>query len=242
MLKGESTILEKATAETQTTNVIIQLKQLQAAIAVVLLEFQLVLNSQELIIPTSQNIKAKLENVSVDENPLLKIFEQEKKNSSNELALQKTKLLPELILGYNNNSFKGIGLDDSKRFHSAQLGLGIPLFGGSQKAKINAYKIAKSSAENKYSFQVLNLKTEYSKVLTHYKATLEIVNYFEISSIKNSKTITETATKQFINGEINYLDFVVVTNQSISTQNAYLEAINTLNDAIIALNYLNLKN
>ena len=109
MLKGESTILEKATAETQTTNVIIQLKQLQAAIAVVLLEFQLVLNSQELVIPTSQNIKAKLENVSVDENPLLKIFEQEKKNSSNELALQKTKLLPELILGYNNNSFKEIG-------------------------------------------------------------------------------------------------------------------------------------
>ena len=242
LLKGESTILEKATAETQKTNVIIQLKQLQAAIAVVLLEFQLVLNSQELVIPTSQNIKAKLENVSLEENPLLKIFEQEKKNSSNELALQKTKLLPELILSYNNNSFKGIGLDDSKRFHSAQLGLGIPLFGGSQKAKINAYKIAKSSAENKYSFQVLNLKTEYSKVLTHYKATLEIVNYFEISSIKNSKTITETATKQFINGEINYLDFVIVTNQSISTQNAYLEAITTLNDAIIALNYLNLKN
>ena len=240
--KGESNILEKSTAETQKTNVAIQLKQLQTEIEMLKLEFQLVLNSEEVYIPVSSNLKAKIENSKIEENPILKVFEQQKKIVSAETALQKSKLLPEINIAYNNNSFKGIGLDDSKRFHSAQVGLGIPLFGGSQKAKINASKVAENIAESEYQTQVLNLKTEYNKLLTQYNSNLEIVNYFETNSNKNSKIITDVANKQFINGDINYLDFVMLVNQSIAIQNSYIEAVKSLNESIISINYLNSKN
>ncbi|WP_309608432.1 TolC family protein [Flavobacterium sp.] len=240
--KGESNILEKSTAETQKTNVAIQLKQLQTEIEMLKLEFQLVLNSEEVYIPVSSNLKARIENSKIEENPILKVFEQQKKIVSAETALQKSKLLPEINIAYNNNSFKGIGLDDSKRFHSAQVGLGIPLFGGSQKAKINTSKVAENIAESEYQTQVLNLKTEYNKLLTQYNSNLEIVNYFETNSNKNSKIITDVANKQFINGDINYLDFVMLVNQSIAIQNSYIEAVKSLNESIISINYLNSKN
>jgi heavy metal efflux system protein len=236
--KGESNILEKATAETQKTNVAIQLKQLQAEIEIVKIGFQLVLNSEEVYIPVSSNLKAKIENLKIEDNPILKIFEQQKKIFSSETALLKSKLFPEINIGYNNNSFRGIGLDDSQRFHSAQIGLGIPLFGGSQKAKINASKVAENIAESEFKTQVLNLKAEYNKLLTQYNSNLEIVTYFETKSNKNSKIITDVANKQFINGDINYLDFVMLVNQSISIQNSYIEAVKSLNESVIAINYL----
>jgi heavy metal efflux system protein len=240
--KGESNILEKSTAETQKTNVAIQLKQLQSEIEVVKLEFQLVLNSEEVYIPVSSNLKAKIENSKIEDNPILKVLEQQKQLVSAETALKISKLLPEINIGYNNNSFKGIGLDDAQRFHSAQIGLGIPLFGGSQKAKINASKVAENIAESEYQIQVLNLKTEYNKLLTQYNSNFQIVNYFETNSNKNSKIITDVANKQFINGDINYLDFVMLINQSIEIQNSYIEAVKSLNESVIAINYLNSKN
>jgi heavy metal efflux system protein len=240
--KGESNILEKSTAETQKTNVAIQLKQLQVEIELVKLEFQLVLNSEEMYLPNASNLKAKIENYKIEDNPKLKLFEQQKQLVSAEMALQKAKLLPEINMGYNNNSFRGIGLDDAQRFHSAQIGLGIPLFGGSQKAKINASKVAENIAESEYQTQVLNLKTEYNKLLAQYNSNLEIVNYFETNSNKNSKIITDVANKQFINGDINYLDFVMLVNQSIAIQNTYIEAVKSLNESVISINYLNSKN
>lgn len=240
--KGESNILEKSTAETQKTAIAIQLKQLQTEIEIVRLEFQLLLNSEEAFLPEEAVLKAVLEENKIEENPQLKLFEHQKKIFSAETSALKSKLLPEIIMGYNNNSFKGIGLDDAKRFHSLQVGLGIPLFGGSQKAKINASKLAEKLAESNYQTQVLNLKNEYNKLMVQHKANLEIVNYFETLNNKNSKTITDVANKQFINGEINYLDYVILINQAIAVQNSYIEAVKTLNETIISINYLNSKN
>ena len=240
--KGDSNILEKSTAETQRTNVAIQLKQLQSEIEMVKLEFQLVLNSEEMYLPSALNLKAIFVENAIEENSKLKLLEQQRKIFSAETAFQKSKLLPEISIGYNNNSFIGIGLDDAKRFHSAQIGLGIPLFGGSQKAKINASKIAESVVESEYQSQVLNLKNERNKLFSQYNSNLEIVNYFETNSNKNSKIITDVANKQFINGDINYLDFVMLINQSIAIQNTYIEAVRSLNETIISLNYLNSKN
>lgn len=240
--KGDSNILEKSTAETQRTNVAIQLKQLQSEIEMVKLEFQLVLNSEEMYLPSALNLKAIFVETAIEENSKLKLLEQQRKIFSAETAFQKSKLLPEISIGYNNNSFIGIGLDDAKRFHSAQIGLGILLFGGSQKAKINASKIAESVVESEYQSQVLNLKNERNKLFSQYNSNLEIVNYFETNGNINSKIITDVANKQFINGDINYLDFVMLINQSIAIQNTYIEAVRSLNETIISLNYLNSKN
>ena len=240
--KGESNILEKATAETQKTNVAIQIKQLQVEIELTTLEFQMMLNSNEKFLPYASDLKAKLRNLTLEENPKLILIKQQKQLLSVETLLHKSKLLPDVILAYNNNSFKGIGLNDSQRFHSAQLGLGIPLFGRSQRAKINASKIAEKSAEAVYQTEVLKLENEYAKLQTQYKSDLEIVSYFETNSNKNSKIIIDVAYKQFINGDINYLDFVMLINQSIAIQSSYIEAVTMLNESAILLTYLNSKN
>lgn len=126
----------------------------------------------------------------------------------------------------------------STRFQSGQIGLGIPLFYGSQKARINASRSLQIMNEASYQVGVQQLTNEYKKVLSQYINFSKAVDYFEQSALKNASLISKTATKQFANGGINYLEWVMLTNQAISIKNEYLIAVNNLNESIIQLNYL----
>lgn len=244
---GESNVLEKITAETQRGNIAIQLNQLQKDLELILLQFRLVLNTTTAFVPYEQNIKytgeiARDSNL-VNQHPLLKIMEQQKKVSFLNQRLEKSKLLPDLNFGYYNMSMKGTGSDDitytySTRFQALQVGVGIPLFFGSQKAKINAAKINQSISENLFLQEKTNLQLEYKSAINQYLMHLKTTNYFETVALKNASQILETANKQYLNGELNYLEWVMLTNQAISIKSDYLDAVKNLNESIIQINYL----
>jgi cobalt-zinc-cadmium resistance protein CzcA len=64
----------------------------------------------------------------LNEHPLLKILQQQKNISAEQISLEKAKMLPGLQLAYNLNSFKGMGADDkvynaTPQFHSVQVGV-----------------------------------------------------------------------------------------------------------------------
>ena len=244
---GESNILEKTTAETQRGAIAIQLNQLEQDIELIKLQFMLLLNTTTHFIPTETSVKIdfNLTNDSnlVNQHPFLKIIEQQKKMSVLNSKLEKSKLMPDLSIGYYNMTMNGAGADNnyynsSTRFQSVQVGLGIPLFFGSYKAKINASKINQYISENDYVIERNNLQLGYKSVIGQYQTNLETVNYFEKTALKNAKLIFETANKQFLNGELNYLEWVMLTNQAIGIQSNYLDAVKNLNETIIQINYL----
>ena len=245
--KGESNVLEKTTAESQRGNISIQLKQLQQDLEITRLQFLLLLNTTTPFIPTESSNKLELA-ISLDssviiQHPFLKIMEQQKKISHINRKLEKSKLLPDLSIGYYNMTMKGSGADNivynsSTRFQSVQLGVGIPLFFGSQKAKINASKINQTISENSYLQEKNLLQNQYQSILNQHQTNLVTVNYYETTALKNAQLIFETANKQFVNGEINYLEWVMLTNQAINIQSNYLDAVKNLNETIIQINYL----
>lgn len=244
---GESNILEKTTAETQRGAIAIQLNQLEQDIELIKLQFMLLLNTTTDFIPTEASVKIDF-NLTNDSNlvyqhPFLKIIEQQKKMSLLNTKLEKSKLMPDLSIGYYNMTMNGAGADNnyynsSTRFQSVQVGLGIPLFFGSHRAKINASKINQHISENEYVIERNNLQLGYKSVIGQYQTNLETVNYFEKTALKNAKLIFETANKQFLNGELNYLEWVMLTNQAIGIQSNYLDAVKNLNETIIQINYL----
>ena len=65
-----------------------------------------------------------------------------------------------------------------------------------------------------------------------------MVDYYETLALKNANTIINTAKRQLLNGEINYIEFVLLTNQAIAIQNEYINVVKNLNESIINLNYL----
>ncbi len=242
---GESNILEKTTASSQKSAIEIQLKQLQQELAVLKIQFQWLLNTETDFIPEDSKSFANSLNEKLADHPLLKIWEQQKNISAEQIALEKAKMLPGLQLAYNLNSFKGLGPDDklynaTPQFHSVQVGVSLPIFSGGQKARIEAAKVAQSVAESELKNAEFNLQNQLKKAREIYQSNLEIVSKYESSDLKNADIITETAKRQFIGGEINYLEFVILVNQAVQLKNNYTDAVWKLNQSAIELEYLTL--
>ncbi len=244
---GESNILEKTTATTQRGAIAIQLKQVQQDLELLQLQLMLLLNSNTAFIPRENSLKINsadgVDSSQVAQHPQLKIFEQQKKISFLNQKLERSKLLPDLTLGYYSMTMRGTGADNitypsSSRFQAFQVGVGIPVFFGSQRAKINASKVSRSIAENSFQQESNLMQNQFKSTVAQYSTNLATVNYYETSALKDAALILEAAQKQFNNGEINYLDWVLLTNQAIGIQSNYLDAVKNLNETIIQINYL----
>lgn len=245
--KGESNLLEKATAENLRSQAEMQLKALEKDREISILKLSLLINDGNLY--QSENKKYEILNLEY-QNPehtanhlILKQLEQEKNIQTAKLLTEKSKLTPSFNLAYNNMSMYGTGADNkfyerSSRFHSGMIGVGIPVFNSAQKSIIEAQKINQQIAENNYQLGLTNLKNQFAQVFGQYQKLNSEVNYYQKTGLKNSESILKTANNQYSNGEINYLEWTLLVTQAFEIQNNYIDRLKELNDKAIELNAL----
>jgi len=249
--KGESNVLEKITAETQKKNAEQQLALVAQEMQSVLWELAYLLHSDTLFVPSLESTWGEgLLSPQADSNlmaahPKLQVLMQEFRLAQAQSAVEKSKLLPELMLGYNNNSFRGIGPDNKSytmgnRFHSVQAGIGIPLFARSQKTKLEVARVREEIVLQSVELGKEEFQTRIRQYMAAYENQRTILRSMQQSSLPNAQLILQTAGKQFFNGEINYLDYVLLVNQALALQNAYADAQYTLNNHLIQLQFINL--
>ncbi len=244
--KGESNVLERTTAENQQGQIRLQLIKLNQDIEITRLQFQLLLNSEDSFNPSTNEAKlVKLPSTedtsSFSAHPTLHYYRQQEQLAVATSRSEQQKLLPDLTIGYNVMGMKGTGADNhtydrSLRFQSVYLGLGIPIFFSGQKAKITASKLQESIAKNNYELSKQQLESNYLTALEIYKKQQESIYYYQETALKNAQKIAETADLQYMNGNINYLEWILLINQSINIQSDYIESLRSRNMAIIEIN------
>jgi cobalt-zinc-cadmium resistance protein CzcA len=245
---GENTLLEKITAENMLGQIRLQLSEIATELEIAIIRFQYLLNSNNTLLPEKSENKLLVEENSgnINASPELLLLQQEIQTATVNTALQKVKLLPTLTLGYSNQSIQGNGADNvfydrSTRFNAIEFGIGIPIFFGAQKALIDAGKTQELIAQNNYDIGVNNFKTDWQqnfKQYTQYSKTLE---YYEKSALPNATLMLQTANARFENGDISYLEWVMLVNNVLTVKSAYIDALQKFNLSIITLNYLNNK-
>jgi len=208
------------------------------------------LNATTSFKPTADNLKLSFtgasDTSSIENHPQIRFLEQQKQISRVNTQLQKSRLFPDLNIGYNNMTIQGTGADNvtytkSTRFNSIQFGVGVPLFFWSQRAKISSSKTLQMISENNYEAGLLSFKAEYEAAYKKYETQLQTVRYFEETAVHNAATITKTADEQFKIGEINYLEWTMLINNATVILSNYTEAVQELNLSVIKLNYLTAK-
>ena len=248
--KGEANILEKISAEIQQGQISLQLNQLQQDAEVLKLHFQLLLNTTTTFKPQEASNKIALKTPSdtgsLKSHPVMNAIQQQKQIAAAAVQLEKSKLMPDLSIGYNNTSIRGTGADEKlygagHRFSAVQVGIGIPIFAKAQKAKISSADFSRQLAENNYAVELQMMQTKYQTAMAQYNKYLQTTSYFEQTALKNAILITSTANQQLANGYINYLEWVQLINQATTVKNDYTEAIKNLNETIIQLNYFSTK-
>lgn len=244
--KGESNVLEKTTAENQKASIQLQLNQIHQEIESNLLLFQYLINNNNCIPQYENNlnkIKAVIDTSNFKNHPLLQLLNQQIIIEQRKTDLEKAKLNPDINFGVNATTFSGSAADNNiyttaNRFASVQIGVGIPIFTQSQKAKIKSSKTAQLIAANESANTQQELQINMKRLLTAYANNNVSLKYFETTGLKNAATISNTADKQFTTGEINYLDFVILLNQSIAIESGYIEAIQNHNNIVVEINFI----
>ena len=237
---GEANIIEKTAAEIQQNQVGMQVKALKNDYALTLLQFQILLHTEEVFDPVGElliPLDTLLSEASAyTSHPELESLQEKIVRTEAEVKLEKAKFLPDLSVGYAAQSMQDI---NKEVFSSVHIGIGIPLFSiKGQKALLDASKEKLRMAENEYAHERITFRSTVNQALLEYQSQREIVQHYEKVQLPNAQVIFQTAEKQFNAGEIDYLQWTILNNQAINIQSKYLEAVQQLNLCIINLNYL----
>lgn len=236
---GAAGILEKTAAEIQRENIGLQLRALQNDIELARIRLQLMLNSGTRYEPAASDIIAKnallTGNALPDAHPALLLSAQEIERSRALVKLEKSRLLPNLSIGYFNQSFHDL---NSARFSSVEIGIGIPLFLKAQKARIEAEKQRIIHSENELAYLKAQWQSDYEAALSSLRAQEQIVQDYRERQLKRAGQVFSAAREQFASGEISYLDWVILHNQAIQVQAGYYDAVMKLNQHMIDIQYL----
>jgi cobalt-zinc-cadmium resistance protein CzcA len=248
--KGETNVLEKTSAETQRKQITVQLQLLKTDLNIAIRDFNVLINTQQIFIPAARELKLPdlpmPDTTILSKSPALQVQQQDISVSQKNWELQKSKLLPDLMLGYSNQSFIGFqnvnGTDkyfsSGRRFNSVQAGINVPLFAGAQNSRIKAAKTQWFQSQVNYDLTRQQLTAEYQNAFERYQVQLQNVKVYETALLANAETIFKTANLQFLNGAINYLEWAMLINQSISVKSGYFDAIQTLNRTYIQIETL----
>lgn len=246
---GESNLLEKATVETQRNEVKNQLQLNQADIQIYLNQLRTLVNSPEQIDVDQHQISKRDFTVLSDdplvaENPMLQYLQQQSQTAALEKKVAVARVLPDLLVGYFNQSLIGIPLRNnelattSNRFTGFQAGISIPLWLGPHNARIQAAKINTEISKSNYSLYEMNLKGQYVQAAQEYLKNKSSLNYYETSALPNADLILKQVQTGFSKGEINYTEYLIGLQRALSIKESYLRSLNQYNQSILTIEFL----
>jgi cobalt-zinc-cadmium resistance protein CzcA len=243
---GETSVLEKTTAEVQRGQIAIQLNLLNLDYTLLLSQFDLLLNAKRQYIPYPVNLK--MDQVPIPDtlkslqHPFLALLKQREFETYLLTKLEKSRQLPNMSLAYYNMSMRGNGADNKMYgtalgFQSVQVGLSVPIFFSAQAARVSAAKVNQLISANQYELEQQLMSKQKAMTVQQVSNFAKQVTYYESTALKNAETIIATANQQFRTGDINYLEWVMLINQAITIRSDYLDVVHKLNRSTIDLNY-----
>lgn len=249
---GETNQLEKITAETRLMEIKNLLQKNEADLLSAKKQLQILLNTQivfEISSSTSPKIEVSIEELMKDSlrnNPMLQNIQQQTVIAKQQVKLNKSEMLPELSVGYSNQSIQGFYdineatefIDASTRFQSVSIGIAIPLWQKEYTTRIKSAKMNRKAAEAEYEQSSKNFQGKRISLIQAYLKQEKTIDYYEKNLLPQAEVILKSAEIDFTEGEIDYLQFVQSIDQAIKIKNDYLNEINLYNEVVISLEML----
>jgi len=248
---GETNRLEMITARSQSMEVKNQMHQINSDVLIYNQKLQNLLNVESEIVTADTILKRSdylltVDSLSMERNPSVGYEQQQTEMSRIETRLEKSRMMPDLSIGYFSQTMQGTQEINSvprtftsgDRFSGVQAGIAIPLFYKSYLSKIRAAKIkeqvSKTNAEN-YSKSLLGA---YRSLLGDYDKYSNSLDYYEKQAIPEADLIIDQATKSYKAGAMDYLDFVQSLGRAFNIRQNYVEALNNYNQTIISIEFI----
>lgn len=250
---GAANILEKTAAESHRQQITNQLNLLNKDMDIALKLFNVLLQDTLQYIPETEEQKIAGPASIVDTAnaqgtlPIIELAHQQQEAAHYRWRTEKSKMLPEFMIGYNNQSLIGsqhvngreVYYEGKDRFSYLSAGISVPLFFRAQSSRAAAAKLEWQSRSKQADYLQTQIQTERINAVSQVLKFGESLAYYESQGLKNAEMIIRTADQQFQEGEIDYLQWVILVDQAITIRNEHINVMSSYNQAVIQLQKLN---
>lgn len=173
-------------------------------------------------------------NLTIKNNPALKIIKYKKEKFNNKLSLSKSEFLPSLSFKYYKQK---IGSEND--FWGVEFGIGIPLwFWWEQTGNIkeSSYEIDISHSEE--SSMKTSLTNEVNIFFEEYLNSTREVQFFNDEALFESNEILRQSKISYEEGAIDYVEYLQSLQLVYETKSQYVNSLYNYNNSIIKLKNL----
>jgi cobalt-zinc-cadmium resistance protein CzcA len=246
---GESNQLEKTTADAMLEQLQLQLRQLVQDRRAIQQRLMALTNTTDYYQPVYQELLLEpIQAAGFTGAPGLRYLEQLGEVARASGKTEKAQMLPEFTVGYTNMSIVGYqtrnGVDDlyfgpGYRFHSVNFTMGLPLFMKATRTRIKAAEMQAEQASTQASALRQSLQYRQLQLEEEMKRSRDQISYFRQSGKKQADALQLQARAAYENGEIDYLQWTMLMNQSINIRLNYLDAVKSYNMQLVEMNFVN---
>ena len=221
---GDATLLEKLTAESKQKEIGLRKSEAQSEKKKALIQLASLIQWEaegegELTISSKPVVLADVN--SQEGHPGISWYEAGKQQALFQTRVEQQAFLPDVKV----NLFRGTNLAaGSKIYPGFEVGLGIPLFSGAQSAKVKSSK----SLQQQWDWEAVNFQSRLESQSRALQSTLaqqlSVIQYYETEGKQLGEQLREQAIRSFAEGEIDFIQYVQLIENSQSLDLQYLQA------------------
>jgi cobalt-zinc-cadmium resistance protein CzcA len=247
---GETNLLEKTTAETQSNEVKNQLRQNEATALVLRTQLKTLMNS-DVLPDIAENAFSEIEisespdSAALVSNPSLAFMRQQVEVAKSQKKVESAKFAPDLLVGFFSqtligatNSENGAIATSNDRFNGFQVGISIPLWFVPHQGRVKAAAYNQQAAQSNYEYHQITLNGQMDQALQQYAKNKSSLEYYRTSALPNADLILRQSLTAFRSGEIGYAEYLIGVRNGISIKEGFLQTLNEYNQSIIYIEFL----
>lgn len=217
---GESNLLEKLTAESKLREIGLRKSEAGRGVEISKNQLRQLLNIQEEIELIEEELTFE-QQIDLQNHPGMMLYQSAYLQAESQVKVDRRTLLPDV----NVDLFRGTNPgEDARVYPGFQAGIGIPLFFGSQSAKIKAGKFQQEQIMLESEAFKQKLETNYSKIQSALAQNRQVIEYYESEGNTLAAQLRDQAIRSFKEGEIDFLQYVQLIENSRNITLQYLQA------------------
>ncbi|MCG8577741.1 MAG: CusA/CzcA family heavy metal efflux RND transporter [Flavobacteriales bacterium] len=244
---GDVNELQKISAEAELLELKNELQQNEADIKIQEQQLKLLLQDStelafEVAIP--EQLKLSQDSLSFEKNPLLAWSNQQIEISRMQTKVETSKMLPDISVGYFNQSMIGNPLaygspaSSNDRFMGVKAGLTVPIFFGAYRSQIKMAEIEEQKAQTTADYYYISLSNQLESLLQEVIKYERALEYYTTTGIPFSEKVIDNAMLSYQEGAIGYVEYLHSFKQAIQMKRSHAQTLNDYNQAVIDLNYV----
>ncbi|MCF6407832.1 CusA/CzcA family heavy metal efflux RND transporter [Chitinophaga filiformis] len=251
---GESGLLEKTSAETRLAEIQHLKRQSLNEEQLLLAGLQGLSGSTTPLVIAKQTLEplpagAVGDSAQLQHYPALQWQQQQVVIQEKERKLEANALLPDLSLGYFNQSLTGTPLNSAgtaiakggDRFQGWHAGVSIPLWLGPFRARVRAAEQRRVQADLNYQQSNVELKSRWQQAVAQFSRYKSSLDYYRETAIPNAMLIEKQALLGYEKGDVGYTTYLLSLQEVFNIREAYLKTIRDYNNAVLSLQMLNVQ-